>query len=110
MKKKVMSLFMAMTLCLMSFATVFAGEFEVIQPGSPNVGVIQGPVQNILGVVRWIGYVVAIFMIVYIGIKYLTAGAGQKAEVKSTMVPMLVGAILVALAPTLANWIFNMLG
>ncbi len=73
----------------------------------PTTGVQNGALQ-VLGAVRWIAVVVAIAMIIWIGIKYLTAGAGQKAEVKSTMIPLLIGAALVALAPQIAYWVFNM--
>ncbi len=68
---------------------------------------VKTATESVLGVVRWAGFIVAIAMIIWIGIKYLTAGAGQKAEVKSTMVPLLVGAALVALAPVIATWIFT---
>jgi len=75
--------------------------------GSNGAG-IQSGVVTILGAAQWIGFIVGIAMIIWVGIKYLTAGAGQKAEVKSTMIPILVGAALVALAPTIASWIFGM--
>ena len=35
----------------------------------------------ILGMIQWIGFAVAIGMVIYIGIKYITAGAGGKADV-----------------------------
>ena len=72
-----------------------------------DISPIKTPVENVLGVIQLIGFVVAIVMVMYVGIKYLAAGAGQKAEVKSTMVPMLVGAAMVGLAPTLVKWIFG---
>lgn len=72
-----------------------------------DLGEMNTPLQNVLGVIQVVGFVVAIVMVMYVGIKYLTAGAGQKAEVKSTMVPMLVGAAMVGLAPTLVKWIFE---
>ena len=80
----------------------------------PSVGLgdngtaVESGVSTILGAAQWIGFIVGIAMIIWVGVKYLTAGAGQKAEVKSTMIPILVGAALVALAPTVAGWLFNM--
>ena len=76
----------------------------------PSVGSLVTSVNTILGAVQWIGFIVGMAMIIYIGIKYITAGAGQKAEVKSTMVPLLIGAILVMLAPSIAKWLFGMFG
>ncbi len=92
---------------LLVFSTVFAFELEGVKPVPPTTEV-QGGVQTVLGAAQWIGFIVGIAMIIWVGVKYLTAGAGKKAEVKSTMIPILVGAALVALAPTIANWIFGM--
>ena len=80
-----------------------------VKPVDPNVPqTLKNGIGKILGAVQFIGLIVGIAMIIYIGIKYLTAGAGQKAEVKSTMVPLLIGAILVMMGPTIANWIFGL--
>ena len=124
MKSKFISLFLAFIIGIMSFGVVFADmaeESSVVGGGGAggnvydsigsdlngDLGPIQTPVQSVLGVIQLIGFIVAIVMVMYVGIKYLAAGAGQKAEVKSTMVPMLVGAAMVGLAPTLVKWIFG---
>ena len=86
--------------------TPSAKDIKVTDPDVP--GTLKTAIGKILGAVQFIGLIVGIAMIIYIGIKYLTAGAGQKAEVKSTMVPLLVGAILVMMGPTIANWIFGL--
>lgn len=127
MKKKLVSLFLAFVLCMMP-VFVFAAEdsengggggvsttgaagkdiYDITPDGTVTVDTdVSNAVGNVLGLVRWIGFIVAIVMVMYVGIKYLTAGAGQKAEVKSTMVPMLVGAAMVGLAPTLVSWIWG---
>ena len=41
--------------------------------------------------------------------KLATAGAGEKAKVKDTLIPMLIGAVLVALGPTIAKAVFDTL-
>ena len=116
MKKKLLSILMAALLCVMPFSTVLASSVSnitlpTISPSLPNgTGDIGGIVGMVLGIISFIAYAVAIIMVMYVGVKYLTAGAGTKAEVKSTLVPMLIGAVLVALAPTLVNWIFGALG
>ena len=81
-------------------------DVTVSDPDVPQT--LKNAIGKILGAVQFIGLIVGIAMIIYIGIKYLTAGAGQKAEVKSTMVPLLIGAILVMMGPTIANWIFGL--
>ncbi len=74
-----------------------------MSPGSD----VEDIVVNIFGVFQWIGYVVAVFMLVWAGIRYVTSSAGEKANVKETLVPMVVGAILVAGATIFATVIFN---
>ena len=108
MKKKLVSLLLTVVLCLIPVAAYAIGiDLDPKVPGGEDTGTLVGKVNKVLGVVQVIGFVVAIVMVMYVGIKYLTAGAGQKAEVKSTMVPMLVGAAMVGLAPTLVNWIWG---
>ena len=106
MKKVFINLFTAFFMFINS--VVFAnGAYSIsISPSSPQQ--MMTPVQTLLGIAQWIGFIVGVAMIIWVGVKYLTAGAGKKAEVKSTMVPILVGAFLVALAPTIANWLFTM--
>ena len=108
MKKKLSGL-LAVSMLAMMFTTIAcaAQDLGIGENLSGDLGPIQTPVQSVLGVIQVIGFVVAIVMVMYVGIKYLAAGAGQKAEVKSTMVPMLVGAAMVGLAPTLVKWIFG---
>lgn len=108
MKKRLVSLFLAFVMCLMPM-TAFAVSLPDVKPVTPGGDSTElvSKVNSVLGVIQIIGFVVAIIMVMYVGIKYLTAGAGQKAEVKSTMVPMLVGAAMVGLAPTIVNWIWT---
>ena len=107
MSKKLLSTLMIASLSMSMFASVFAYEITVTPDGS-GLGDLTGNVESILGVVQWLGFIVGVAMMIWIGIKYITAGAGQKAEVKSTMIPWLVGACLVALGPTIAAAIFTM--
>ena len=111
MKSKLVKLMLIAMIGVLSFGVVFAEVTTIYDKVDPkfdgNLGDMGTPIAQVLGVIQVIGFIVAIAMVIYIGIKYLTAGAGSKAEVKSTMVPMLIGAALVGLAPTLVNWVFG---
>lgn len=50
---------------------------------------------NIVAIVQVVGIVIAVIVILVIGIKYLVASPEGKAEYKKTMIPYLVGAILI---------------
>ena len=78
-----------------------------------NTGIpteVSQTVSRILGAVSAVGVIVAVGMIIYAGFKFLTAGAGEKAKAKDMLVPMIVGATLVALAGPIANWIWGLVG
>ena len=115
MKKKVLSLLTGLSIGAMNTAVFATGALDAIQ--DPNFGkdtqgsqIVTQVGSPIFGAIQAIGVIVAVIMVAYVGIKYLTAGAGTKAEVKSNLVPMLAGAALVALAPTLVGWAFGVFG
>ena len=63
--------------------------------------------KKIVGIVQVVGIVVAVVVILVIGIKYLVGSAEQKAEYKKTMIPYIVGAVLVFAGSTIVNVIYN---
>ena len=50
---------------------------------------------TIIGVLQVIATIVAIAVLLFIGIKYLLAAPGEKANIKTVLVPYLIGAILI---------------
>lgn len=61
----------------------------------------------VLGAIQWIGYAIAVGMLIFIGIKYVMASADEKANLKNAMIRYVVGAVLIAGGVTIASWIFN---
>ena len=105
-KIKKVFLIMLVAMCVIN-ATCFASNLSF---GEQEIPGLEGPVSIVLGMIQWIGFVVGIGMVIWIGVKYITAGAGGKAEVKSTMVPWLVGAAFIALAAPIAQGIYSVIG
>ena len=62
---------------------------------------------NIMGVINVVGVVVAVVVLMVIGIKYMMGSAEEKAEYKKTMIPYLVGAVLVFAGATIVNVVYN---
>ena len=58
---------------------------------------------TVLGFIQWFGYVVAVGMLIYIGIKYMMSSANDKADLKKGSVNYVIGAVLVAAAATVAG-------
>lgn len=50
---------------------------------------------QIIGIITTIGVVVAVIVLLILGIKYMMGSASEKAEYKKTMIPYLVGAVLI---------------
>ncbi len=50
---------------------------------------------QIIGIITTIGVVVAVIVLLILGIKYMMGSASEKAEYKKTMIPYLVGSILI---------------
>jgi hypothetical protein len=103
--KKIFAIIFVLIFCLSSISLAVIPE-----PGEAKVDEIEDTASTVLGIIQWVGLVIAVAMVLYVGIKYLTSTAGKKAEAKETMVPILIGAALLALAPTVVRWIFDAVG
>jgi len=62
---------------------------------------------TILGVIRVIGTIVAVGMIMILGVKYMVGSADEKAEYRKSMLPYLIGAILIFAASSLADMVYT---
>lgn len=64
---------------------------------------------KVLSALQVIGFIAGAVILVVLGLKYMMGSLEEKAEYKKTMIPYLVGAIIVIAAPTLAKGIFSMI-
>lgn len=64
---------------------------------------------KVLSALQVIGFIAGAIILVVLGLKYMMGSLEEKAEYKKTMIPYLVGAIIVIAAPTLAKGIFSMI-
>ena len=101
MNKKI-KLFLSLIALLGVCSVAFAIDVNV----TPTP-IFQEKVEAGLGIATWIGLIVGVVMVIWVGGKYLMAGAGEKAKAKETLVPMLIGACLIALAPMIINTIYT---
>ena len=69
------------------------GSFE---PSSmTRAGKLKNMGNTLIGVAQFVGSFTSVIALIVIGIKYMTGSVEEKAEYKKTMVPYVVGAILV---------------
>jgi len=63
---------------------------------------------NIVNIIQVVGIVIAVIVLLVIGIKYMMGSASEKAEYKKTMIPYLVGAVLVFAGTSLVKVIYSL--
>ncbi len=118
MKKsvKIISIVLIALTILMSISSIVLADndqitaaIDKISKGNSNANVDQ--VTNlgatIVTIMQTVGIVVAVVVLLVLGIKYMMGSAEEKAEYKKTMIPYLVGAILIFAATTIVNVVYN---
>lgn len=110
MKKltKILTVILLVAMILTTFTTIVNasysdqvdGLFDVDAEGTDGIMNVGG---NIVSIVTTIGIIVAVVVLLVLGIKYMMGSASEKAEYKKTMIPYLVGAILIFGASAIAK-------
>ena len=68
---------------------------------------VAGMGGKIVGIIQTVGTVIAVVMLLVIGIKYMIGSAEEKSKYKETLLPYVIGAILIFAASTLVGVIYN---
>lgn len=117
MKKsiKIIATLLLAVMIISMFSTVFAADSKsaVTDPGSlsgTGTDKFDSIGKKIIGMVQAIGSIVSVLILVVLGIKYMMGSAEEKAEYKKTMIPYLIGAILIFAASNIASMIYSFAG
>lgn len=68
---------------------------------------IENVGNSIVGILQTVGIVLSVVVLIVLGIKYMMGSAEEKAEYKKTMIPYIIGAVLIFGATTIANAVYN---
>ena len=92
-------------LCVMMLFSnmVFAG-------GVDEKVVITNLSNSILDIILWFGYAIMLGVTLFIGIKYVTSGANERANIKGMIPKYLIGAALVIMGFTIAQIVADIAG
>ena len=100
---------------LMLGVTCFATDGMItpdnFKPTSLNSSTTSGLVnvgQMIVSVVQTVGVLVAVVILLVLGIKYMMGSAEEKADYKKSMIPYLVGAVLIFAASAITGIVYEM--
>ena len=113
MKKlvKILPILMVVLVILTTCTSVYAGGKVgnlTISPSMKDTQGVQNLGNSILGIIQVVGTVIAVGVLMVIGIKYMMGSAEEKAEYKKTMLPYVIGALILFAAVNIAAVIANM--
>lgn len=111
MKKliKILPILMVVMTILTSVAPVLATPIGNVNiaPNENSANQVSNIGNSILGIIRVVGTVIAVGVLMVIGIKYMMGSAEEKAEYKKTMLPYLIGALILFAAVQIASYVYN---
>ena len=117
MKKlsKIFAILLIVAVAMTIFTTVanatagdVANIFQKAEESDVDTGDMTTVAGNIVNIITWVGIIVAIIVLLVLGIKYMMGSAAEKAEYKKTMIPYLVGAVLIFGASAIVQAVVKM--
>lgn len=117
MKKlsKIFAILLILAIAMVAFTTVanatagdVANIFQKAEESNVDTGDMTTVAGNIVNIITWVGIIVAIIVLLVLGIKYMMGSAAEKAEYKKTMIPYLVGAVLIFGASAIVQAVVKM--
>ena len=107
---KIISAVLIITTILSAFSIVFASGPAIPSGTAPTSGT-----DDVTTITNWVIYIIqiiafaaAVIMLIFVGIKFLTASPEGKAEVKKTAVIYIVGAVLLFAATGILQIVKNL--
>ena len=111
--KVISTLLLAIMLVASITGTVLAADVPGILNqmngnGRMNTNQITSVGNNVVTIIQVVGVVIAVIILLIIGIKYMMGSASEKAEYKKTMIPYIVGAVLIFAGTSLVRVIYSL--
>ena len=115
MKKFILRMIPILMVCVMMFApTLLALNGDDVKTTMTEAGDatykvddIKGPVYRVWNTIATVLQVVSVAAIVFAGVKYMLAGADEKANIKNGMIVLVIGAVMVFGATSIIKIISN---
>lgn len=111
--KVISTLLLAIMLVTSIAGTVLAVDPNTVLNGLNGNGNVQTNDltkvgNNIVTIIQVVCIVIAVIVLLVIGIKYMMGSASEKAEYKKTMIPYIVGAVLIFAGTSLVRVIYSL--
>ena len=114
MKKtiKVFSIILMVSIMVLFLSTNVLAADTVIGKITPDynedTGNLTNVGQTIISYISIAGIIISVIVLLILGIKYMIGSASEKAEYKKTMIPYLVGAVIIFGASAIAQVVVQM--
>jgi len=111
--KKVLSITLMVVMMLTVASNIALATTVALDPstitGTTGTGTtsVQNLGKQILGIVQTVGSIAAVIVLVVLGIKYMMGSTEEKAEYKKTLIPYIIGAVLIFAASNVAGFIYD---
>ena len=109
---KILFIILEFFIIVFSFINIFSVYgFDVsdLTGTKANNAQLEGAINNIVTIVSTIGSIVSVIVIIILGIKYMVGSTEEKAQFKQSMMPYLIGAIIVFAASTIVGIIYDVI-
>ena len=112
---RIISTILTVLMLVMATMPVFAANtaskdpFSGVDPSTNGINItgVQDTGNKILGMMQTVGTIIAVGVLMVLGIKYMMGSAEEKASYKKTMIPYLVGAVLIFAATNIASMVYD---
>ena len=105
---------MSIALIAVMLICTLTSTLYALEPGDVEATATQADAQiqsiggRILSAITTAGIVLSVIMIAVLGVKYMMGSAEEKSEYKKSMIPYLVGAVLIFGASVIAQAVYNL--
>ncbi len=97
---KILSILIILLITICILTNVCEASWAITNPGAVKPNQTTLPTEanemagNLLGILQVVGSVISVIVLIIIGIRYMTGSASERAEYKKSMIPYLIGAVL----------------
>lgn len=107
MKRMIKVSLFIIILMMFSITTSYGFGVSDLSGNTTGTGQLVRTGNNIVSIITTIGIVVSVIVLAVLGIKYMLGSVEERAEYKRTLMPYLIGAVLVFGASTIAEIIYQ---
>ena len=106
--KKMIGICLIIVFIIVGISTNVLGfSYNEFKPNTNNTTNISGVGNTIISIIRILGMILSVGVLMVLGIKYMMGSAEEKAEYKKTMIPYVIGAVLIFASTFIVNAVYQ---